>query len=120
LKTELKYADKIVMLDNGVMLIARLILDSNNDNENFIFMMNPMDIVEDLETGDLFFKTWIPASKDKLFTIPVVKILNISEPSDAVLDSYQLGYYDTKPKEEEQTENEEQTSIPTPNDVTFH
>lgn len=88
---EVRWADRLVHLDNGTLLITRII--TNHDKaEQFIYCYRPVEIQID-EVGNPGMFPWIPESSDDFYLIPVIKVLNLSNPRPEFLQAYHNGYF---------------------------
>jgi len=83
---------KLIKLDNNDLIIAHLTEDCYTEFD--LYMIDPVQIQVHqipyhgriVETYSL--KPWIPLSDDNVLDVPYAKILNISIPSDEVIDKY--------------------------------
>jgi hypothetical protein len=83
---------KLIKLDNNDLIIAQL--SENSYDEYDLFMIDPVHVQTHqlmhrgriIETYSL--KPWIPLSNEFILEVPYDKILNISSPSDGVIDRY--------------------------------
>lgn len=83
---------KLIKLDNNDVIIAQL--SENSYDEYELFMIDPVHVQTHqlvhqgrvIETYSL--KPWIPLSDECILEVPYNKILNISSPSDNVIDRY--------------------------------
>jgi hypothetical protein len=101
---EIKYIDKIICLDTGDILIGRILTGGLNET-NFIHVYKPMLIQDDME-GNVIMRTWIPESSDDVFSIPIVKIVNISNPHDAFSREFSKILMRTDDKQEDLEDEE--------------
>lgn len=88
---EIIFTDRIIKLLDGTLLIGRLIMDKERDNENFIYVYIPLEIIID-EGGSVFLEHWIPMSKDTVYTIQVKNLINLSRPDDELSERYNSGF----------------------------
>lgn len=72
--------DKLILLDNASLLITRVLVPKKNMETNFICMYKPLEIFNDMESGEVMVREWIPESIDEFFYLPVSKIVNVSNP----------------------------------------
>lgn len=83
---------KLIKLDNNDVIIAQL--SENSYDEYELFMIDPVHVQTHqlvhqgrvIETYSL--KPWIPLSDECILEVPYNKILNISSPSEQVIDRY--------------------------------
>jgi hypothetical protein len=89
-KEELKitFLDKVVKLSNGTTIMGRLILNPERDNENFIYIINPIELSVNMDGSGWTWRSWLPFSKSSIITIPVTKLLCVTEPNEDVLMEY--------------------------------
>jgi hypothetical protein len=113
---EIKYIDKIICLDNGDILIGRILTDGLNET-NFIHVYKPMIIQDDME-GNVIMRVWIPESRDDVFSIPIMKVVNISNPHEAFSKEFSKILMRTEDKTEEL--NDEEVEIELDEDVVLH
>lgn len=79
-----EFVDKLIHLDNGSLLIGRIILHS--EQENFVYVYRPVEIWVD-ETGS-HMRAWIPESSDEFFSIPTRKVTSVCEPRNIFMQTY--------------------------------
>jgi len=83
----LKYIDKVITLVNGSILIGRVLVDEEYLNEHSITVFRPMEVIDD--SVDVYLRKWIGPSKDDVYYIPLEKILNVSNPNNMFLSSFE-------------------------------
>lgn len=86
-KEQLRYVDKLVMLDNGSLLIGRILIDDKYKIPEAIAVYRPMQILRS-ET-DVFMRKWIPPSQDDVFMIPMARILTMTNPNSIFVKSFE-------------------------------
>jgi hypothetical protein len=82
------HQDKLILLDNGSLLITRLLPTKNQAESTFICMYKPLEIFADAESGEVMVREWIPESVDEFFYVPVIKVTNVSKPDPFFLSIY--------------------------------
>jgi len=97
---KVKWADRLVHLDNGTLLITRIIIN-HEKAEQFVYCFRPVEIqIDEMGTPGMF--PWIPESSDDFYLIPAQKVLNMSNPRPEFLRAYHQGYL--VPREEDRPE----------------
>jgi len=91
---DVPHQDKLILLDNGSLLITRVLTKAELPNPTFICVYRPFEVFNDMDTGEVLFRDWIPESIDEFFYVPVTKIINVSQPDPYFLITYhnQLHY----------------------------
>jgi hypothetical protein len=97
-KGKVLYADKLIHIDNGSLLIGRIITNHEN-TESFICVYKPVEIMVD-EFSHTNMRPWIPESVDDFFTIPNMKVLNVSTPRLEFLEAYHANFLAVQTPEE--------------------
>lgn len=82
-----RHQDKLMLLDSGSLLITRIVPTKDN-NSTFICIHKPLEIFNDVETGEIMVRDWIPESTDDFYFLPIIKVTNVSEPNPFFLDIY--------------------------------
>jgi hypothetical protein len=96
-KETVQYADKLIHIDSGAILIGRII--TNHENvESFLCVFKPVEILID-EFSHTNMRPWIPESVDDFFTIPNGKVINVSTPRLEFLEAYHSNFL-AQPTEE--------------------
>lgn len=93
-KGSVKYADKLIHVDSGALLIGRIITNHEN-TESFMCVFKPVEIVID-EFSHTNMRPWIPESVDDFFTIPNGKVVNVSTPRLEFLEAYHANFIMTE------------------------
>lgn len=113
-KKKMMYLDRIIRLVDNSTLIGRLLMDDDKKMDDFIYVHSPIEIFFNYDTGDYFLHPWIPSSKDVVYTIPLNKVMNLSRPSNHVLQRYIDGFKSTKQKKPDTKEvNDDSKKEPT-------
>lgn len=81
---KMQYEDKVIMLETGVVLVARVV---QNADEDFIVMYKPGEVIE-MADGSVFIRRWFIESDDDYVIIPIQRIMTIGAPGKVYLDSY--------------------------------
>lgn len=84
--SKIQYVNKIIRMSDGSIMIARVLLDDRFQSETYLNVYRPMEIIHDYE--GVFMRKWIPPSDDDVFSVPLAKIMNISNPSKKFIDKY--------------------------------
>ena len=102
---------KLIKLSNDDLLIAQL--NENSYDEEVLLMIEPILIQTHqlLADGKLFetysLKPWIPLTDDLVLEVPYSKIMNISYPTEAIVERYMEFLYD---EPEEMLEDDQEDS----------
>ena len=89
-KQRVQYADKLIQLDTGSLLIGRIIVNHEH-SESYVCVFRPVEIQLD-EFSHTNMRPWIPESSDDFFTIPNPKVLNVSTPRTEYLEAYHANF----------------------------
>jgi len=83
----LQYADRLIVLNNNALLIARILVDQKYKMENAIAVYRPLQIFADDE--DIFMRKWVPTSSDDVYVIPMGQIMTMATPNEFVNKTFQ-------------------------------
>lgn len=83
---ELHYIDKILVLNNGATILARILVDEQYKIDGAIAIFRPMEIVDAIT--EVYIKKWVVGTSDDVLTIPISKITNISNPDKVFSEAY--------------------------------
>lgn len=84
---KLKYVDKLLILDNGVTLLARILIDEKFRMAEALAVYRPMQILSDAD--DIWMRKWIPSSIDDVYPIPLSKITTMANPSPMFVETFE-------------------------------
>lgn len=97
-KETVQYADKLIHVDSGALLIGRIIVNHEN-TESYMCIFRPVEICMD-EFSHTNMRPWIPESVDDFFSIPNGKVLNVSTPRLEYLEAYHANFLSKESSEE--------------------
>lgn len=120
---QLKYVDRLIVLNNTSTLIARLLVDEKYKVENAVAVYRPLQIFN--EDHDVFMRKWIPSSNDDVFIIPMSQILTMASPNPMIVQSFadiiKGSYNEYVPVEpEEEPDEEGPVAVPVKSDKKLH
>lgn len=104
-----KYADKLIHLDNGALLIGRVIINHDRP-EQFVYVYRPVEIQLD-DMGSAHMHPWIPESSDDFYFIPTSKVLNVSNPRPEFQQAYHSGYLVRQEQQPVENENDSELQM---------
>lgn len=83
---DISYVDKLITLENGSILIGRVLIDPKFSKEQSISIYRPFEIYDD--NVQVYMRKWVPAAVDDIYQIPTIKIINISNPTKDFVDYF--------------------------------
>lgn len=100
-----KVYDKIVILDTGVTLMGQVVDDDKYKQGDMLCIFKPMEVFDNIETGEIFLRDFIPYSSDEYYFIGVRRIVTLANPDEILLENY-LQALEERSSEVEETSNE--------------
>lgn len=78
---------RLVVLDSGQVLLGQVMTNDEGNGNMFLYVMDPVSVWTDM-SGTPHMGPWMPMSDDRVFPIPVHKILTVPTPNQVWAEAY--------------------------------
>jgi hypothetical protein len=110
-QTVQKVYDKIVILDTGVTLIGQVVDDDKYKQSDMLCIYKPMEVFDNVETGEIFLRDFIPYSSDLYYFVGVRRVLTLANPDEMILENYLQAIQESLAEVEETSNATEQVQV---------